>query len=224
MTFLTLKAAVRAQLLDASGASPDYWTDARLDPIVNAAMQNVANAMMSQNPAYFHVEADVTIANPDSLPWVTAAFAAPYTTVRRIVNAYVKGYTGSAGFIDVTDLASAHRVVRGAALLEKPPIFLSGTTIGFVYPKNAIEVHVSYVAEIPYMTDATDTPGQVGGAGTANLLPVGFHHLITDYATIVCLAAMSLPTTVWQGLLIQEAQLLGLSLLGRRETPEGPQR
>ncbi|MCK4601425.1 MAG: hypothetical protein KAU28_03095 [Phycisphaerae bacterium] len=220
MTLDELRTNIRALLLDASGGSPDYWTDARLDPLINHAMQNVGNAVVSQDAAHCYMEEDVTIANASSLPWVTVSLAAPYVLVRRLVAGYVKDYVSGPGFVDLTDLVRAHQVTRGAATLEKPPMFLLGAKIGFVYPKDAVEVHVCYVPALPYMTATGDTPGQAGGSGMANLLPVQFHHLISHYATIMCLAAMSLPTALWEGILASEAQLLGLSLVARRATPE----
>jgi len=222
MTLAELTTALQTNLLDNSGATPDFWTTARSYEKLNAAMRYVASLLVAARPAHLYVDQTVTLANAGSAPWVLATLAAPYAQVRQLVQAARVGYAGGPGFLARSDLERVHSLVRGSTPLELPPYFLFGTSIGFVYPKDAIQVKLVYVPALLDMTAGTDTPGQAGGTGTANLVPTAFHPLIVLRATTVCLAAMGLPTLEFKALLNDEIQALGLSVAQRRHTGDQP--
>lgn len=221
MTLAELRTAVRNNLFD-STTSGDFWTDPRLTVLLNQIAKHVANQVAGRHAAHFYVNWTTTLSNAADDGWVTVTPAAPYTVVREVIAAErtVAGFTDDNRELKLIDFARVDKELeRISAAQQRPPVFLFGSQVGFLRPADGIGVRVVYVATLPDMVDATDTPGQVSGSGTANLLPPQYQHLIVTEATIAALAALGLDPRGWETILARQQAAAGLELAGRRREP-----
>jgi len=219
MTLDQMRDVVRDNIFDNSG-SGDFWTDARLTLKVNHAMQYVGNLVASQRKAHFLAEFAGSISNGSGARWVLQSLSGEnYTQVRELVyGERTTGYDGDDREMKIIKFTDLDKYIRGS-LQDKPQLFLYGSQFGYVRPADAAAVKVVYVAGLPDMSADNDKPGQAGGVGTADLLPIEYQPLITAHATIECLSAMGLNPQGWQGIFGQLAAGLGLVLKERTRPP-----
>ncbi len=192
----------------------------RVDRAVNAACQHVSNLVAAQRPGLFYRLWTGTIDNAIDLEFVVPDLSGNVLDrVRKVVMARRRGsYSGDDPTLPtISPDEIEHK--RTDALQDRPAVFVYNSGFAFLRPANGIAVEVLYEAAMPAMLAVSDSPGEVGGAGTADFLPLSYQHLIPSYAAVLCLAAAGRDVTKWLGIFQHEAQAAGLDVARRAESP-----
>lgn len=223
MTLIELRATLKTHLFDWDETS---FTNGELDVFLNAAMRHVASLLGAADTGHLIVKCDELIPNPapvERIIFVTPGTTIPttiYTSVRRIVYAERRDLANDdEPSLEIITFESA-RFHVGDSLQEKPPVFVYNNQLGFVQPVDNVRVWVWYLPQLPSMIADSDTPGQSGGMGNSDMLPVEYQHLIPVYAAVLALGGENRETTGWRATFSEMVEAMGLSARERVETPE----
>ena len=221
MTLAQLRTQFRIYVFDVSS---DAYTDAQAKSLINEAMHYVANVVSAVQPQLLVVDYTGTVSNAGSSLYVIQDISAQtYPNCRRIVRAEVTGLSSpQETTLQVIDFKDVDKNRGTAATMKtRPPIFLYNTSFGFVQPQDSLAVRVTYLHGLNAMTADTDTPGQVGGSGTANKLPIEWHDLIAMRAALVAMTSDRRDTAELRNMFMETRQALVDAVIDRRKGTEG---
>lgn len=212
MTLDELTAVVRVNLFD---RGTGLWADdAALKAKVNDAAALIGGLVASQQGAMMLRRGAWQVANSSGakiLALGESGQGTPLTVpIHRLLTAYLDPTpSGARTVLEIIRYEDLERRMPSAATAE-PPVFAWNHTIGALWPADALTINFVYVGRLPRMAAGTDTPGQVNGAGQANLLPEPYHPLVSDWATVLALLAEARDPSGWLAAFQTHAQALGL--------------
>lgn len=219
MTRAELRSQIRFNIFsDGNDAAP---VDSRIDTIINMAMHHVANWARAVNPEILIAENTYDVQTPDALGISIATTSQFYTVVKKIK--FAKRTTADADtdpFLEIVEWESIQ--FRSETAAQKNPVcFVHNDAIGFYNADDEIEVIASVYHGLPDMTADADTPGEAGGSGTANKLPLEYHSMIASWAAYLILTGENGSNVKeWREIFdLEQAQLLQ-SLSNASRTPE----
>ncbi len=210
MTLLQLRTILNGFIHNRGfGGAP---ADSYLNQIVNLALQHVGNWVASTDADYLLTEQQFTLANPTEERWIFVTPTAPYSKVKRIVEARVIEDVGvdDDPTLKVITFASARSEFEGAPSV-KPPVFVYNEKIGVVNPKPATVIAVTYVHALPFLTTDTDEP---------SALPESIQLLVPTYAAILLLTGEASDSQQWQGVFAEQKAEVAATLGLRKITQE----
>lgn len=219
MTLAEMRTMLRGHILDRG----DGWADAALNALLNAAARHVANIADGADQALFVTSATTTLATggDDFVPVALygADFALPaHARLRRLLNVW---RTGGDRPIGLNLVAMEDRESHIEADNTQPACYLAGQTLVLITPADNIPLRIDYVLALPDMTQDSDTPGQRGGAGTANLLPEEYHAMIPAYAAVLALRGDNIDAGGWMATFAELQGELLATLTTRRGARTG---
>lgn len=227
MTFNELRAAVRTNVND---RFTTMFTNAVVDPLVNLALQHVANWADLQDQALFLTTATVQSigVGPDDL-FVSFGTGTgnfnllSYRPFRRAVRLERTDHPSAVGGLVTLKLVRAEDAQghRTGTASETPAYYVTGEGLYLVNPAAGIDLRLTYAYSLPTLANSNDTPGQSNSQGTANALPVEYHGLIAAYATVLALASINADAAQWLAIYAELRDELQRSLTARRGTRSG---
>ncbi len=192
MTLENLRDMLRDLLFDkAQTAALQPFGDANLDRFINAGMHQVYNLARSLQSNLFVTWASGTLTGGGArLALLNISAAAPYDVVVEILHAYRSDANQSNLTVDVLK-AVTWKILDTPQ--DQPRVCLFNNGIAVLAPPATATIYVVYVHTLPDMTADSDTPGQVGGSGTANRMPIVYHPLIASWAAVLALGGLRSP-------------------------------
>lgn len=184
-----------------------YLTSARANRFINQGMHHVANLIASQKPYLMQTSATHTTTG-------TTGGLIETATLTLRCKQLIRAAVGTTALKKIAfDQVENH--LKGTAQ-SLPTVAEYNNTVAILEPAAAVAVVLWYTFGLTDMTADADTPGVVGGSGTANSIPPEYHPLITDFAAIQALSADGRDPGGWLPLYQQRAQALGIDLAARR--------
>lgn len=216
MTLGEMRAMLLDNILDPGGG---VWSGDAQKRYINAAMRHIANFADRRDQALFVASAAVAGLSGSSsfldVPLYGSGFNLPSTArFRRLLGVWRTDHADGVKPLQVID--HEDRSQYAAADSELPKCYIAGQKLGLVTPVAGIDLRMDYVQSLPDMTVDSDTPGQSGGSGTADLLPPEYHALVPTYATVLALRAENLDATGWAEVYAEQREELQQTLDTRR--------
>lgn len=192
--------------------------------LLNMATKHVASWADTLEPSLFIATASVTVAtggtgpvtihlrSGESAPTFGIGTATPF---RRPLAALRTNHADGVQPLAIVDFEERDTHL-GRGQQELPKLCMAGGSVQALAPVDGVAIDLSFVHSLPDMTTDSDTPGQSGGSGTANALPIEYHSLIVSYAAILAISGEHGDANEWKEIFGEQKEQLQLSLQSRR--------
>lgn len=186
--------------------------------IINDATHHVAMWLSALGARHMLTEWTGTISNPEDVRHLHVTPDGFYNRVLKILDGERTPTVGVAETedrsLEIVDWLTSRPAVPTSPA-GRPQLYVHNEQIGLLRPADQIEIKVTFVHGLPDMTLSTDMPGQQGGDGTPNVIPIDFQHLIPSYAAILYLAGERETQTAWERIFSEQKQTI-IGALGLR--------
>ena len=199
---------MRTALQDNCRDDGTYLTSARSNRFINQGMHHVANLIASQRPHLMMTSQSVT-------PTGGTAGVLELLTLTLRCKSLIRGRLSTGENLQKVPANEAENHLKHVVQAQ-PKMTEYNSTIALLEPAASLTIVVHYVYGLTDMTADNDTPGVVGGGGTANAIPPEYHPLITDFATLQALSADGRDPGGWLPVYQARGEALGLDLRIRR--------